>query len=323
MKILVVFTGGTIGSAVSDGWIAPSDDMKYLLLKKFREKNNSSVEFDTTEPFSILSENLCAENLNKLIKCVSENVGSYDGIIVTHGSDTLQYTAAALAYCVETEIPVVLVSSNYPLEDERANGTDNFIAATEFITAKAGKGVFISYKNKNEYTHIHSATRVISHRESDDCVFSIDSQPYAFFDGKILLNSEYTVSHSGEKITDGHFADNSEILVAFVLPGESFCYDVSRYKAVILRPYHSGTLNTESGMLKNFCENAKKHSVPVFVVNVPKGTTYLSSKEYDSLGVNALYECSFPAVYVKLWLGISMGKEIVSFVKNPVADEFL
>ena len=151
MNILVIFTGGTIGSAVSDGWISPSDDMKYLLLEKYREKTGDDIEFDTLNPYTILSENLTAEYLNMLTDCVKKNISLYDGIIVAHGSDTLQYTAAALSLVLGNDIvPVMLVSSNYPLEDERANGTDNFIAATEFITAKAGKGVFISYKNKNE-----------------------------------------------------------------------------------------------------------------------------------------------------------------------------
>ena len=257
MKILVVFTGGTIGSCVSDGWISPDDSMKYLLIEKYREITGDGTPFDTLNPYTILSENLSAENINSLIKCVKENAGKYDGIIVTHGSDTLQYSASALAYTIGCESnPVVLVSSNFPLDDERANGIPNFIAAVEFIKSQKGKGVFISYKNKNKSTQIHTATRTICHKEADDEVFSIDCEPYAYYDDKITLNESYRPSEYSEPVKDAFFSDNSDVLVVNVLPGEAYNYNLLQFKAVVFRPYHSGTLDTSSEKLKAFCENA-------------------------------------------------------------------
>ena len=53
---------------------------------------------------------------------------AYDGVIITHGTDTLQYTAAFTGYIMAgAQIPIVLVSANYVLEDVRSNGVDNFI----------------------------------------------------------------------------------------------------------------------------------------------------------------------------------------------------
>lgn len=324
MKILVVFTGGTIGSCVSDGWISPDDSMKYLLIEKYREITGDSTPFDTLNPYTILSENLSAENINSLIKCVKENAGKYDGIIVTHGSDTLQYSASALAYTIGCESnPVVLVSSNFPLDDERANGIPNFIAAVEFIKSQKGKGVFISYKNKNKSTQIHTATRTICHKEADDEVFSIDCEPYAYYDDKITLNESYRPSEYSEPVKDAFFSDNSDVLVVNVLPGEDYNYNLLQFKAVVFRPYHSGTLNTSSEKLKAFCENAKKINIPMFVVNVPTGITYSSSKEFDELGITVLPRCTFPAIYIKLWL--LAGKNILTpdNVIKAVACEFL
>lgn len=324
MKILVIFTGGTIGSAVSDGWIAPSDDMKYLLLNKFREKSDTDVHFETLEPYTILSENLSSENLNVLIKCVRENVDSYDGVIVTHGTDTLQYTAAALSYALGYDsVPVILVSSNYPLEDVRANGLHNFIAAVEFIKSKCGRGVFVSYKNKNENTKIHVASRVVSHVESFDEIYSIDNQPFAVYDEKIILNPDFKSTESTEPVADAKFNEYSQILSVVAMPGDGFDYDLSKYKAVILRPYHSGTLNTASKAFADFCKRAKESDIPVFVVNVHGGTTYESSKEYENLGITVLPMCSFVAIYVKTWLAISLDKNIKEFVCSSIANEFI
>ncbi len=324
MKILVVFTGGTIGSAVSDGWISPDAEMKYLLLEKYREKTGDNMQFDTLTPYTILSENLCAENLDTLIKCVKENISNYDGMIVTHGTDTLQYTAAALAYAFGCDTaPVVLVSSNFPINDDRANGVDNFVGAVEFIKSQSGRGVFVSYKNKNEKTKIHLASRIVSHVESFDEIYSIDNQPFAVYDEIITFNPAFKYSDCGQTVTDTHFCESSQILSVVAMPGDSFCYDLSKYKAVILRPYHSGTLNTASKAFVDFCKNAKDKGIPVFVVNVHGGTTYESSKLYDTLGITVLPMCSFVSVYIKTWLAVSLEKNLKEFVCTPVVNEFI
>lgn len=324
MKILVIFTGGTIGSTVSDGWISPNDETKYFLIEKYREITGGDMVFDTLTPYTILSENLCADNLNCLIKCIRERIEKYDGIIVTHGTDTLQYTAAALAYSFGCDsAPVVLVSSNFPLEDERANGIDNFIGAVDFIKSQTGRGVFVSYKNKDEITKIHAATRIVSHVESFDEIYSINNQPFAFYDKKIFLNPDFKYSESENVVEDAHFCEHSQILSVVTMPGDSFCYDLSKYKAVILRPYHSGTLNTASKAFALFCKKAKDINIPVFVVNVHGGTTYESSKLYEELGITVLPMCSFVSVYMKTWLAVSLEKNINEFVSTPVANEFL
>ena len=110
MKLLVILTGGTIGSGFCEEFISLNENSKNVLLDGYNH-----LQIDTVQPYTILSEQLKAEYINLLIKCVGENLNKdYDGIIITHGTDTLQYTASALS-CIysNTSIPVVLVSSNY------------------------------------------------------------------------------------------------------------------------------------------------------------------------------------------------------------------
>ena len=61
MKILVIMTGGTIGSAVKDGWITNDVAAKSKLFGKVA---NSSIELTVSTPYTILSENLSANELN-------------------------------------------------------------------------------------------------------------------------------------------------------------------------------------------------------------------------------------------------------------------
>lgn len=304
-KILIVFTGGTIGSTVQDGWISPSQKSKYLLLETYL-RHNSGAEFDTVEPYTVLSENLSAEHLNTLTDCVCDNVGKYDGIIVTHGTDTLQYSAAALSYAVGSSCPpVILVSSNYPLDDSRANGHANFEAAVEFIKGNCGNGVFISYKNANADVYFHNGLNSITHREMDDCVYSIGFSHYASYDGKsIKINNEYPlpeVSPHGKL----NLIENPQILVIDSHPADVFNYRIDACKSVIIKPYHSGTLNTANDKLQNFCEECRKNRISVYAVNIPAGVTYESSKEFENLGIIPLINSAFCSTYIKIWIDIS------------------
>ena len=176
MKILVIFTGGTIGTSIKNGWADIDNKTKYVLLKGY---NKDEIEFVTASPYSTLSENLSAKHLNLLQKEIGDNLTKdFDGIIVTHGTDTLQYTATAIEYAFNgCEIPIVFVSADYPLEDDRTNGFANFETAVEFIKSKSANGVFVSYKNNDENnTNIHVGSRILQHSEYDANIYSLDTR---------------------------------------------------------------------------------------------------------------------------------------------------
>ena len=301
MKILVIFTGGTIGSTVTDGWIAPDDATQYTLIDNYKQSENDKIEFETRAPFSILSENLSAKTLKILVDEVSAAVkGDYDGIIVTHGTDTLQFSAAALAYATGNNcIPTVLVSSNFPLDDPRTNGNVNFKAAVDFIRGNCGRGVFIAYRNEGGTVTFHNALATVDHLEADDSVFSIYGNVYAkeTEDGIHVLRA----SSPCEQLSP-NFDEDSRVLTIELHPANGYHYPLEYYRAIILRPYHSGTLNTDSEAFISFCKRAKDAKIPVYAVNIQGGDTYESSKTFEELGITPLFNTTFAAAYVKLWM---------------------
>ncbi len=302
MKILVIFTGGTIGSEVKDGWISPDSSAKYELIANYKGK----AEFETLSPYTILSEQLSATEINKLTECVFDNIDKgFDGIIVTHGTDTLQYSASALGLMLgECKIPVVLVSANYPLHDKRSNGHINFKTAVDFIRKKH-KGVFVAYKNTNEkHAHIHNAVHVLRHAECTDEVYSLDNQP--LYIGK-KMNKKHLPLTDREKQGTGRVSlcENPEILKIDSFPADNFLYNLDLYKAVIISPYHSGTLNTLSGKFQEFCQKAKEKNIEIFVPNVGYGITYESSKLFHELGLKILPYCTQTKAYMELWINLS------------------
>lgn len=299
MKIAVIFTGGTIGSRLTNGFISPESSAKFALIEGFKGKNIKDVEFSFYEPFRILSENLSAKEINSLISLVKEiSKQDFDGIIITHGTDTLVFTACALEYAFGCQcLPTVLVSSNFPLEDSRANGHQNFALAVDHIVSKNKKGVVIAYKNRDEQPRIWNPQAVLSYLEGDDRLFAPE---------KIT-----TPSPSPTNFT---LCENHNILVVNPHPGDSFNYSLKGVNAVILRPYHSGTLNTENVCFKNFCKKANAKKIPLFAVNYPQGATYESSALFTELGIIPLENSTFTSTFIKIWIGISLKKDLSAFV---------
>lgn len=327
MRVAVIFTGGTIGSTLDGEWVSLNSVSKHLLISNYLNKFGDEVEFEIFTPFSILSENLSGHELSKLIKCVDACLKkNYDGIIVTHGTDTIQYTAAALCYTLEvTNIPVLFVSANYPLDAEMTNGNINFEAAVSFIKSRSGCGVFVSYKNTSKSAvEFHYGTRLLSHLETIDDLYSIDRGAFAFYeDGKICFNSEFKPVKTKKIYKNFNFGDKSDILVVSSHPGDSFEYNIEKFKAVILIPYHSSTLNTASAAFVDFCKRAKEGNIPVFVVNLRSEFIYESSKVFDELHLIKLPLCCFAAAYVKLWIALSSGCDVITFMNEEICGEFL
>lgn len=314
MKILIIFTGGTIGSRVKSGSIAPDESTKYALIDRY-ESVYGKADFDIRAPYSVLSENLSANELNILQKEIIDSLDKgYDGIIVTHGTDTLHYTAAAIEYAIsDCGIPVVFVSSDYPLEDTKANGHANFEAAVEFIKSKMGNGVFVCYKNTCEnVTNIHIPSRMLQHSECSADIFSIEGVPYAYYNGTVTLGGAKQ-REAKQPLGFIRYAENSGILVIDSRPGDSFGYSLDGVKAVILKPYHSATLNTSSNALQAFCERAKVANVPVFAVNVKHGISYESTLLFGQLGIIPLPFSTYVSAYMKIWAAVSLGVDITKF----------
>lgn len=326
MKILTIITGGTIGSTTSGATTSLDESKNYALINEYQKNFCEDIDFTVVSPYRILSENITANELNLLVDCVAENLrNDYDGIIVTHGTDTLQYTASALGYCFSgAKIPIVLVSANYPLDDTRSNGHKNFEGAVKFIESKTANGVFVSYKNTDsDHTDIHFGVRLFSHLEVTDEVYSIKNQVFARYkDGKITKNESFTAKNIKSENTLYRFKNKTGILVISALVGDSFNYDLDSAKAVIIRPYHSATINTADGGLGRFCEKAKEKNIPVFILSNGMSADYESTALFEQFFVEKLPFSTFISQYMKLWIATSNGLDIKDFMKTELAGEF-
>lgn len=319
LRILVIITGGTIGSTVKGDYISPHGEKPYKIIEAYRAAaDTAEIEFATKVPYLGLSENLTGESVGALLSCVKESLQEdYDGIIVTHGTDTLQYSAAAAGYLTgAATVPVIFVSSNYVLEDARANGLPNFSAAVAFIREKQGKGTFISYRNRDGITYLHRAGRALPQLPYGDEIFSMFGQYYGCYQkGKFQKNAAYqALPDSWQNAGDfdrKSFSTGSSICRIFPYPGMCYQKNVPECRAILLDTYHSGTICNLTEGMENFFEQAYEKKIPVYRVGASAGMDYESIKELEHYHIRTLPQISPVAAYMKLWFLLDEREELL------------
>ncbi len=163
-KILLISTGGTIASKIDyrTGAVAPA--LTAAELNATVPELSKIANIDTEVLFSEYSENLLPEHWIKIAEKLDSYAKSeYSGIIVAHGTDTMQYTAAALAFSLAGfPKPVALVGSQRSSDRPSSDAALNLIAATRFLVETDVTGIFVVMHNTSSDDEIacHWATRV-------------------------------------------------------------------------------------------------------------------------------------------------------------------
>ena len=144
-KILLLTTGGTIACLPGGEGLEPrrSDVME-------RELNQLRTYYDITvrDVMCLDSSNMLPEDWQRIAADIFNNRAGFDGIVVSHGTDTMAYTASAVTFMLPgIDLPVVFTGSQLPLADMLSDGPDNL--RTAFAMAASGvPGVFLAFDRK-------------------------------------------------------------------------------------------------------------------------------------------------------------------------------
>lgn len=131
-RILLIGMGGTIASQQTEDGLIPELDAGELL--SYVPKISSLCEIHTLNLCSIDSTNMTPSYWVRLAKAIKENYFKYDGFVVSHGTDTMAYTAAAISYLIQGPKPIIFTGAQKPINfdytDSKINLSDSFICAT-------------------------------------------------------------------------------------------------------------------------------------------------------------------------------------------------
>jgi glutamyl-tRNA(Gln) amidotransferase subunit D len=209
-KVALISTGGTIASKIDyrTGGVhaALSADELYASVPELA----TYASIDPEVLMSEYSENLRPEHWTLIAEKVAEKIktGKYRGIVVSHGTDTMHYTAAALCFALQKlPVPVVLVGAQRSSDRPSSDAALNLLGAIIFATKSEYTGVFVAMHagTSDDTIACHVGTRVRkNHTSRRDAFESIDITPVAF----VRNNNEIVMQQKHEKLLVKRFSNN-------------------------------------------------------------------------------------------------------------------
>lgn len=337
-KILLLLTGGTICSFGDEQGNRRDVDIqkaKALLLQYFEDSDSPCAheKFEVVTILNTLSENMTIPKWNELL-CFLKNrdLSQYRGIVIAHGTDTLAYTSSLLALALsKVEVPVFLVSSQLPLNQEGANGNENFRRSVELICAGIHPGVYVVYRNEDGKCYLHHGGHLVSSGDYSNDFYSRDA---------ICLTEE--LNHDGiSSQRNGNGIDLSQIgklksdvfriepYVGLNYQRISLDKDV---RAVVHGLYHSATAciggakeeQDSPYSLLPFLARCREAKIPVVVTPCPGEAAYASAVWMLEAGAIPVYGMTKEMVYVKTLLAGALGysnEKLCSFLTEEVCGE--
>ncbi len=142
-RIVMISTGGTIACVPTESGLKPELSAKELL--NLVEGNFEDIE--CVDLFSMDSSNIQPEEWITIAEAVKDRMPTCDGIVITHGTDTMAYTASMLSFMLAgIPIPVVLTGSQNPAVYPNSDGRRNLESAIIAARGLPG-GVFVCFGN--------------------------------------------------------------------------------------------------------------------------------------------------------------------------------
>lgn len=236
-NILMIGTGGTIASEVTPRGLTPELTPTQLL--KFVPQIAELCSVDCIPLFNVDSTNMTPAHWVELVRCLRDNYDRYDGFVISHGTDTMAYTAAALSYMVRgSGKPVILTGAQKPIgfdsTDSKVNLLDAFICAC----SDGMCGVNIVFNGR-----VILGTRARKTRSKSFAAFSSINYPYiATLQDGVLM--QYIVP---ESLPEPEFCDtlNTNVGLIKMIPGidiELLEFMLERKDALIIESFGVGGL---------------------------------------------------------------------------------
>ena len=271
-KVLIIYTGGTIGMKSSEkGYTPVAGFLKDVLknssvLHNPKVKNNTNLQFVLPESkvkgnhvfydlieYSPLLDSSCISmnDWSKIAKDIYKYYDLYDSFIVLHGTDTMAFTASALSFMLEGLLKtVILTGSQIPISELRNDGIDNLLGALLVAGNYDIPEVCVYFNN-----HLLRGNRVTKVSATEFDAFQSGNYPSLIKIGvEAMVN--WTAVRSSSVSTEFSIQEkmSSQIATLQLFPGITpdlvRNFAKSSIKGIVLRTYGSGNAPTNPQFLK-------------------------------------------------------------------------
>jgi len=336
-NVIIVSTGGTIASRVDyrTGAVRPAISASDLY--SIVPELSDIATIDTEILFSVFSEDLTPKHWTEIAKTIARHISNgADGVVVTHGTDTMGYTAAALSFALQNlPVPVILVgaqrSEDRPSSDAASNLVGAVLAASKGPFAEVAVAMHESVSDKAVVLHRGTKVRKL-HTSRRDAFKTVNTQPVGkVMNGQILMLTEDYQSRSKERklVLKSKFEDKVALIKFYpgMNPKIIDWHVEAGYKGIVLEGSGLGHVRQE---FFPFVKKAIENGVIVAMtsqciwgrVNM---NVYTNGRDLVAMGVIPLQDMLAETALVKLMWILGQTKDIEEakkFLATNIAHEF-
>ena len=322
--ILLLTTGGTIAcTSGSDGLEPRRSGIMEDALDQLRHHYDITVQ----DVMCLDSSNIRPEDWQRIARCIFEKREAFDGIVVSHGTDTMAYTASAVTFMLPNiDRCVVFTGSQLPLTNVLSDGPDNL--RTAFAMASTGHpGVFVAFDRK-----VMLGCRAVKVRASDFSAFeSVNARHVG-----VVSSHGLVINHKMLPVFTGkpQLLENvsQTVFLLKLTPGlspEIFdCLKDLGYKGIVIEAFGLGGINVLNRGLQGI-RRAVKNGISVVVTtqclyDSSDLQVYQVGNKLLELGVVQGRDMTSEAALTKLMWALGQGmdqKQIMKLFEHSLAGE--
>ena len=313
-RILMIYTGGTIGMVDTPQGYAPRKEAFHALLDGLPELHSEAMpRWDIMDMDPLLdSSNITVVEWNAIGGMIASRYDAYDGFVILHGTDTMAYTASALSFMLKyNNKPVVLTGSQIPLCEIRNDARDNIITALLIAADDRVHEVCLYFGGK-----LLRGNRTLKYSADDLIAFESPNYPALAEAGIAIRYNRAALLPPCKGPFSLQALKNFPIGVIKVFPGIQFeLFDsimTERLRGIVIETFGAGNIPGHAGALLPIIRKASDNGTIIVVCSqCPHGTVSLGAYETSSAlreaGAVSGYDITTEAAVAKLYYLFSRG----------------
>lgn len=334
-KVLVIYTGGTIGM-IKDPKTGELSNFDFNhFTSQVPEINRLNIDLTTISVQKpIDSAEMTPSNWIEIAEIIEQNYNQFDGFVVLHGTDTMAYTASALSFMLEgLKKPVILTGSQLPVGIIRTDGKEHIITSLEIASSKNETGeayiqevaiYFDHHLLRGNRSTKDSASNFHAFK-SPNCIELAKAGVELKFNNTAFVKSNKVNLKINKNL-------NEKIALIKFYPGMNFnslkhLIDKLKIDALIIETFGHGNVPADDSMIATFEKFIQDGGIILNITQANKGSVhqgmYQSSSKLKEIGVVSGGDMTTESAITKLMVFLNLGdpKRVKQILSENIIGE--